>query len=71
MELAVDVRGLTKVYEGKVRALDGIDLAVGAGNVFTLLGPNGARVLPKLLTGRENRFGVLLTHGFEDFIESC
>jgi ABC-2 type transport system ATP-binding protein len=42
MEHAVDVRGLTKVYEGKVRALDGVDLRVDAGKVFAVLGPNGA-----------------------------
>ena len=42
MEVAVDVRGLVKVYEGKTRALDGVDLRVEAGKVFALLGPNGA-----------------------------
>ena len=42
MDIAVDVRGLVKVYEGKVRALDGIDLRVKKGKVFALLGPNGA-----------------------------
>ena len=52
MEYAVDVRGLTKVYEGKVRALDGIDLRVEAGTVFALLGPNGAgkTTLMRILT---------------------
>jgi len=42
MEVAVDVRSLVKVYEGKTRALDGVDLRVEAGKVFALLGPNGA-----------------------------
>ncbi len=42
MEVAVDVRNLVKVYEGKTRALDGVDLKVEAGKVFALLGPNGA-----------------------------
>jgi ABC-2 type transport system ATP-binding protein len=42
MEVAVDVRNLIKVYEGKTRALDGVDLKVEAGEVFALLGPNGA-----------------------------
>jgi ABC-2 type transport system ATP-binding protein len=52
MEFAVDVRGLTKVYEGKVKALDGIDLTVAAGKVFALLGPNGAgkTTLMRILT---------------------
>jgi ABC-2 type transport system ATP-binding protein len=42
MEFAVDVQRLAKVYEGKVKALDGVDLKVEAGKVFALLGPNGA-----------------------------
>jgi ABC-2 type transport system ATP-binding protein len=33
--------GLTKDY-GRFRALEGLDLAVGAGEVFGLLGPNGS-----------------------------
>ncbi|MEX2256805.1 MAG: ATP-binding cassette domain-containing protein [Acidimicrobiia bacterium] len=33
---------LTKVYPGGVRAVDGLDLSVGAGEIFGLLGPNGA-----------------------------
>jgi ABC-type uncharacterized transport system ATPase subunit len=32
-----DAKKLAKVYEGKVRALDGVDL-----RVFALLGPNAA-----------------------------
>jgi ABC-2 type transport system ATP-binding protein len=42
MEAAVDVKKLVKVYDGKIRALDGIDLSVKAGIAFALLGPNGA-----------------------------
>jgi len=42
MNFAVDARNLVKVYEGKVRALDGVDLRVEAGRVFAVLGPNGA-----------------------------
>ena len=43
----IAAEGLRKVYSArfgtrKVRALDGIDLSVGAGEVFGLLGPNGA-----------------------------
>ncbi len=40
-ELAIKIRGLTKSY-GKVRALRGIDLDVGRGEIFGFLGPNGA-----------------------------
>ncbi|QHN02497.1 ATP-binding cassette domain-containing protein [Granulicella sp. WH15] len=42
--MIVEVQGLNKIYEGKQRvvAVDGIDLAVGSGQIFGLLGPNGA-----------------------------
>jgi ABC-2 type transport system ATP-binding protein len=40
-EKAIEANGLVKSY-GDVRALDGVDLSVGAGTVFGLLGPNGA-----------------------------
>jgi ABC-2 type transport system ATP-binding protein len=43
---AVEARGVEKTYRGgagvRVRANDGIDLEIGAGEVFGLLGPNGA-----------------------------
>ncbi|HEV8516068.1 MAG TPA: ABC transporter ATP-binding protein [Candidatus Limnocylindrales bacterium] len=41
-EALVDVQGLTKVYSGGVRALDGIELRVGRGEIVGFLGPNGA-----------------------------
>src|SRR5690348_9805894 len=40
-ELAVEARGLRKAF-GKVQALDGLSLAVPAGSVLGLLGPNGS-----------------------------
>ncbi|MFG2532132.1 ATP-binding cassette domain-containing protein [Streptomyces sp. NPDC048516] len=39
--LAIAAKGLRKAY-GDKRVLDGIDLAVPAGTIFSLLGPNGA-----------------------------
>lgn len=46
VKAAIDVRQLTKVYtEGKaagVRALDGVDLQVAAGEVTLLMGPSGS-----------------------------
>jgi ABC-type multidrug transport system ATPase subunit len=39
--LGLRVTGLAKTYAGGVRALDGVDLAVGPG-LYGLLGPNGA-----------------------------
>jgi ABC-2 type transport system ATP-binding protein len=49
---AIEVKGLVKVYDGKFRALDGVDLTVEAGRVFALLGPNGAgkTTLMRILT---------------------
>ncbi|MBZ5739966.1 ABC transporter ATP-binding protein [Nocardioides mangrovi] len=40
-EQVIDIRGLVKSF-GTVRALDGLDLSVGRGEVHGFLGPNGA-----------------------------
>jgi len=52
MELAVDARNVVKVYEGKTRALDYVNLQVETGKVFALLGPNGSgkTTLMRILT---------------------
>ncbi len=52
MTIAIEVKGLVKIYDGRVRALDGVDLRVEAGNVFALLGPNGSgkTTLMRILT---------------------
>lgn len=42
MTLAVETKQLSKIYKGKVRALQEVDLAVPKGSAFGLLGPNGA-----------------------------
>ncbi|MFH8658035.1 ATP-binding cassette domain-containing protein [Streptomyces afghaniensis] len=53
--LAIAAKGLRKAY-GEKTVLDGIDLAVPAGTVFSLLGPNGAgkttavKILSTLIT---------------------
>jgi ABC-2 type transport system ATP-binding protein len=40
--IAVDLKDVAKTYANGVKALDGIDVRVGAGEIFGLLGPNGA-----------------------------
>jgi ABC-2 type transport system ATP-binding protein len=50
----IETLGLTKTYSGTdFRAVDGLNLRVGAGEVFGLLGPNGA--------GKTTTIGVLTT----------
>ncbi|WUI03778.1 ATP-binding cassette domain-containing protein [Spirillospora sp. NBC_00431] len=41
-EQAVEAAGLVKTYPGDVRALDGLSITVGRGEILALLGPNGA-----------------------------
>jgi ABC-2 type transport system ATP-binding protein len=38
----IQTKGLTKIFPGNVRAVDGIDFEVSAGEIFAFLGPNGA-----------------------------
>ena len=38
----IETKSLTKVFPGDVRAVDGIDFQVNAGEIFAFLGPNGA-----------------------------
>ena len=39
---AVAVRGLVREFRGGIRAVDGVDLDVGEGEIYGFLGPNGA-----------------------------
>ncbi len=52
MVLAIETRQLTKIYNGKTKALDGVDLAVSPAEIFAFLGPNGSgkTTLMRILT---------------------
>jgi ABC-2 type transport system ATP-binding protein len=52
-DAVIETSGLTKVFPGGVRAVDGLDLRVAEGEIFGLLGPNGA--------GKTTTVGMLTT----------
>src|SRR5207245_9835629 len=67
-EITVQVDGLRREFdskEGKVTALDGVDLQVRKGEIFGVLGPNGAgkttmiRILSTLLLPTAGKAGVM------------
>ncbi|MFP5362175.1 MAG: ATP-binding cassette domain-containing protein [Thermoleophilia bacterium] len=63
-ERGIDVHGLVREFKGGVRAVDGIDLQVAAGEIYGFLGPNGAgksttvKVLTTLLPPSSGRATV-------------
>lgn len=63
----LQIRGLTKRF-GEVRALDGIDLEVGAGEFFVILGPSAAGKTTTLrsIAGLERPDGGVITFGGQD-----
>ena len=40
--MLLEIKNITKIYKGKVKANDNISLSISEGEVFGLLGPNGA-----------------------------
>jgi ABC-2 type transport system ATP-binding protein len=42
VDYAIETRGLSKTYNGRIQALKSLDLRVRVGSCFGLLGPNGA-----------------------------
>ncbi|MCC4769209.1 ATP-binding cassette domain-containing protein [Methanosarcina sp. DH2] len=61
----IEVKGLSKSY-GQTKAVDGVDLSIGKGELFGLLGPNGSgkTTMIKMLTGQiKPTSGTLKVHG--------
>lgn len=72
MTTAIEITGLTKRY-GRLTALDNIDLSVGQGELFGLIGPDGAgkstlyRILSTLLVpdaGKATLLGLDVVHDY-------
>lgn len=74
MTTAIEAQGLVKTF-GRVRALDGLDLSVAAGEVHGFLGPNGAgksttiRVLLGMLRARGGEVSVLGQDPWRDAVD--
>lgn len=61
----IEVKGLSKSY-GQTKAVDCVDLSIGKGELFGLLGPNGSgkTTMIKMLTGQiKPGSGTLKVHG--------
>ena len=39
---AIEAYGLVREFKGGIRAVDGVDLRIGSGEIYGFLGPNGA-----------------------------
>ncbi len=70
--MKVVIKGLTKVYGGKVKALNGVDLRIETG-MYGLLGPNGAgkTTLMRIIAGiLRPTFGTVYVGGHETATEA-
>jgi ABC-2 type transport system ATP-binding protein len=50
---AIDVRNLTKIYKGNIKAVDNLSFEIADGTIFGFLGPNGA--------GKSTTIKILIT----------
>ena len=68
-DIALEVKNLYKTYQdGKVKALNGVDLTIYKGEIFGLLGPNGAgkSTLINVLTTLANKTsGEIIVNGID------
>ncbi|MEU4703594.1 ABC transporter ATP-binding protein [Nonomuraea dietziae] len=65
---AIELKGLTKVYPGGVKALDSLDLEIPDGEFFALLGPSGCgkTTLLRTIAGLETATGGAIVIGDRD-----
>lgn len=64
----IEIKNLTKVYGGKVKAVDNITLDIVPGEIFGFLGPNGAgkTTAIKMMTGiTEKDSGSIIVNGID------
>lgn len=68
-DVALEIKSLYKTYQdGKVKALNGVDLTIYKGEIFGLLGPNGAgkSTLINILTTLANKTeGEIMVNGID------
>jgi ABC-2 type transport system ATP-binding protein len=68
-DIALEIKNLYKTYkDGKVKALNGVDLTIYKGEIFGLLGPNGAgkSTLINVLTTLANKTsGEIIVNGID------
>ncbi|MDE1814002.1 MAG: ATP-binding cassette domain-containing protein [Thaumarchaeota archaeon] len=65
---AIEVKNLTKIYHGNVRAVDDVSFSVREGEIFGLLGPNGAgktTMIKMIVTLTRSTAGVLQVFGID------
>ncbi|MFQ5800963.1 MAG: ATP-binding cassette domain-containing protein [Candidatus Hydrothermarchaeales archaeon] len=64
----IELQELTKVFNGRIRAVDGISFKIKKGEVFGLLGPNGAgktTTINVLATLLKQTSGTAVVNGFD------
>ncbi len=68
MENIIETKGLTKIYKGNIRAVDGINLNIGRNEVYGLLGKNGAgktTTIKMLTTSLQPTSGDAIISGYD------